>query len=91
MPAIPFTNLHGIPVLVILMTLTSFLQQWMMPKQPDPNQQKMMMYMPLVFSLIFVNMPAGLTLYYFSSNLLGVVQQFILNREFQQLPVPAAT
>jgi len=49
------------------------------------------MYMPLVFSLIFVNMPAGLTLYYFSSNLLGVVQQFILNREFKQLPVPAST
>jgi YidC/Oxa1 family membrane protein insertase len=73
------------------MTITAFVQQWMAPKQPDPNQQKMMMYMPVVFSLIFVNMPAGLTLYYFSSNLLGVVQQFILNREFQQLPVPAAT
>jgi len=84
MPAIPFTNLHGIPVLVILMTLTSFLQQWMMPKQPDPNQQKMMMYMPVVFSLIFLNLPAGLTLYYFSSNLLGIIQQFVLNREFQQ-------
>jgi YidC/Oxa1 family membrane protein insertase len=90
-PLLPFTQCHGIPVLVILMTLTAFVQQWMAPKQPDPNQQKMMMYMPVVFSLIFVNMPAGLTLYYFSSNLLGVVQQFILNREFQQLPVPAAT
>jgi YidC/Oxa1 family membrane protein insertase len=90
-PMLPFTQCHGIPVLVILMTITAFVQQWMAPKQPDPNQQKMMMYMPVVFSLIFVNMPAGLTLYYFSSNLLGVVQQFILNREFQQLPVPAAT
>jgi YidC/Oxa1 family membrane protein insertase len=90
-PPLPFTQCHGIPVLVILMTITAFVQQWMAPKQPDPNQQKMMMYMPVVFSLIFVNMPAGLTLYYFSSNLLGVVQQFILNREFQQLPVPAAT
>ena len=85
-PMLPFTQCHGIPVLVILMTITAFLQQWMAPRQPDPNQQKMMMYMPVVFSLIFVNMPAGLTLYYFSSNLLGVVQQFILNREFQQLP-----
>ena len=90
-PLLPFTQCHGIPVLVILMTITAFVQQGMAPKQPDPNQQKMMMYMPVVFSLIFVNMPAGLTLYYFSSNLLGVVQQFILNREFQQLPVPAAT
>jgi YidC/Oxa1 family membrane protein insertase len=90
-PMLPFTQCHGIPVLVILMTITAFVQQWMMPRQPDPNQQKMMMYMPVVFSLIFINMPAGLTLYYFSSNLLGVAQQFILNREFQQIPVPAAT
>jgi YidC/Oxa1 family membrane protein insertase len=90
-PLIPFTSCHGIPVLVILMTLTAFAQQWLAPRQPDPNQQKMMMYMPVAFSLIFVNMPAGLTLYYFSSNLLGVVQQFILNREFKQLPAPAAT
>jgi YidC/Oxa1 family membrane protein insertase len=84
MPAIPFTHCHGIPVLVILMTLTSFLQQWMAPKQPDPSQQKMMMYMPVLFSLIFIDLPAGLTLYYFSSNLLGIIQQFVLNREFKQ-------
>jgi len=90
-PVLPFTSCGGVPVLVILMTITAFLQQWMSPKQPDPNQQKMMMYMPVAFSLIFVNMPAGLTLYYFSSNLLGVVQQFILNREFKQLPAPAST
>lgn len=91
MPLVPFTSCAGIPVLVILMTITSFLQQWMSPKQPDPSQQKLMMYMPVAFSLIFVNLPAGLTLYYFSSNLLGVVQQFILNREFKQLPAPAST
>jgi YidC/Oxa1 family membrane protein insertase len=84
MPAIPFTDLHGIPVLVILMTLTALAQQWMTPRNPDPSQQKMMMYMPVVFSLIFLQLPAGLSLYYFASNLLGVVQQFILNREFKQ-------
>ena len=85
-PLLPFTECHGLPVLVALMTVTAFVQQWMAPRQPDPSQQKMMMYMPVVFSLIFVNMPAGLTLYYFSSNLLGVAQQFVLNREFKQLP-----
>jgi len=90
MPAIPFTDLHGIPVLVLLMTVTAFVQQWISPRNPDPNQQKMMMYMPLVFSLIFIEFPAGLSLYYFSSNLLGVVQQFILNREFKQYS-PVAT
>jgi YidC/Oxa1 family membrane protein insertase len=89
---LPFTDLHGIPVLVILMTATTFLQQWLTPKNPDPSQQKMMMYMPLMFSVIFLQMPAGLTLYYFASNLLGVIQQVILNREFQQnTPVTATT
>jgi len=84
MPAIPFTTLHGIPVLVLLMTITALAQQWMAPKNPDPSQQKMMMYMPVVFSLIFLQLPAGLSLYYFSSNLLGVAQQYVLNREFKQ-------
>jgi YidC/Oxa1 family membrane protein insertase len=90
MPAIPFTDLHGIPILVILMTLTAFIQQWISPRNPDPSQQKMMMYMPVMFSLIFIELPAGLSLYYFASNLLGVIQQFILNREFKQY-TPVAT
>jgi YidC/Oxa1 family membrane protein insertase len=81
---VPFTDLHGIPVLVILMALTAFIQQWISPRNPDPSQQKMMMYMPVVFSVIFIELPAGLSLYYFFSNLLGVVQQFVLNREFRQ-------
>jgi YidC/Oxa1 family membrane protein insertase len=81
---VPFTDLHGIPVLVILMAITAFVQQWISPRNPDPSQQKMMMYMPVIFSVIFLELPAGLSLYYFFSNLLGVVQQFILNREFKQ-------
>jgi YidC/Oxa1 family membrane protein insertase len=81
---VPFTDLHGIPVLVILMAAMAFVQQWMSPRNPDPSQQKMMMYMPVFFSVIFIELPAGLSLYYFFSNLLGVVQQFILNREFKQ-------
>jgi YidC/Oxa1 family membrane protein insertase len=84
MPPISFLPCAGIPVLVILMAGTALLQQWMSPKQPDPNQQKMMMYMPVAFSAIFINLPAGLTLYYLASNLLGIAQQFVLNREFKQ-------
>ncbi len=83
-PQIPFTTCHGIPVLVALMTVSTFVQQWMMPKQPDPSQQKMMMFMPLAFSVIFLQLPAGLSLYYFASNVLGIVQQLVLNREFKQ-------
>ncbi len=83
-PEIPLAMCHGIPVLVALMTISTFVQQWMMPKQPDPSQQKMMMFMPLAFSVIFLQLPAGLSLYYFASNVLGIAQQFVLNREFRQ-------
>jgi len=91
-PQIPMTTCHGIPVLVLLMTLSAFGQQWLLPRQPDPSQQKMMMIMPLAFSLIFLSLPSGLSLYYFASNLLGIAQQVVLNREFKQVvPEPATT
>ena len=84
LPQLPMVHCHGLPVLVLLMGLTSFLQQYMTPTTPDPNQQRMMMLTPLLFTIMLINFPAGLALYYFSSNLLGVIQQYFLNREFQQ-------
>lgn len=83
MPQIPFMTCHGLPVLVLLMGASTFLQQWMSPTSPDPNQQRMMMLTPIIFTVMFVNFPAGLSLYYFASNVLGVVQQVFLNREFK--------
>jgi YidC/Oxa1 family membrane protein insertase len=91
MPKVPGIDCHGLPVLVLLMGASTFLQQWMMPKAGDPNQQKMMMWMPIFFTVLFIALPAGLSLYYFASNLLGIIQQFVLNREFKQYsPVAAA-
>ncbi|MFZ0889743.1 MAG: membrane protein insertase YidC, partial [Candidatus Binataceae bacterium] len=89
-PKLPFLPCGGIPVLVLMMGASTFLQQWMSPQSPDPNQQRMMMLTPIIFTVMFVNFPAGLSLYYFASNLLGIIQQFFLNREFKQLtPVTA--
>lgn len=85
LPALPFMPCGGIPVLVLLMGLSTFLQQYMSPQAADPNQQRMMMFMPLVMTVMFINFPAGLSLYYFSSNVLGIIQQLFLNREFKQL------
>jgi YidC/Oxa1 family membrane protein insertase len=91
MPKVPFLDCHGIPVLVLLMGVSTYVQQAMMPKPADPNQQKMMMWMPIFFTVLFVALPAGLSLYYFASNLLGIIQQFFLNREFKQYaPVTTA-
>ena len=86
MPQLPYIHCHGLPVLVLLMGASTFLQQWMSPTSPDPNQQRMMMLTPIIFTVMFVNFPAGLSLYYFASNVLGVIQQFVLNREFKQQP-----
>jgi YidC/Oxa1 family membrane protein insertase len=51
----------------------------------------MMMWMPIFFTVLFIALPAGLSLYYFASNLLGIIQQFFLNREFKQYAPVAAT
>jgi YidC/Oxa1 family membrane protein insertase len=89
MPQLPMMQCHGIPILVLAMGASTFLQQWMMPSSPDPNQQRMMMLTPIIFTVMFVNFPAGLSLYYFASNVLGVIQQVFLNREFRNSPVTA--
>lgn len=85
MPRLPFLPCGGLPILVLLMGASTWLQQALAPKAADPNQQKMMMLMPLMFTVMFLNLPAGLSLYYFSSNVLGIIQQYFLNREFKQL------
>jgi YidC/Oxa1 family membrane protein insertase len=90
MPVVPYIDCAGIPVLVLLMGLSTFLQQKMMPQAADPNQQKMMMFTPIIFTIMLVKFPAGLSLYYFSSNVLGIIQQYFLNREFKQATTAVA-
>lgn len=71
----------GIPVLVLLMGASMFIQQWMSPAIGDPNQRRMMMLMPLIFTVIFVSFPSGLTIYWFINNLLSILQQYMINRK----------
>jgi YidC/Oxa1 family membrane protein insertase len=81
--SLPFTfgSWHlGIPILTILMGASMFLQQWMTPSAGDPNQRKMMMLMPLIFTFMFVSFPAGLTVYWLINNLLSIGQQYWINR-----------
>jgi YidC/Oxa1 family membrane protein insertase len=70
----------GVPILTILMGGSMFLQQWMTPSAGDPNQRKMMMLMPLMFTFMFVSFPAGLTVYWLVNNLLSIAQQYWINR-----------
>lgn len=66
---------YGIPVLTIIMGGTMFLQQKMQPPMGDPAQAKMMMFMPLIFTVIFVNFSSGLVLYWLVNNVLSIAQQ----------------
>jgi YidC/Oxa1 family membrane protein insertase len=70
----------GIPVLTILMGASMFVQQWMTPTAGDPNQRKMMLMMPLIFTFMFVTFPAGLTIYWLVNNVLSIAQQWWINR-----------
>ncbi|HWO42472.1 MAG TPA: membrane protein insertase YidC [Candidatus Eisenbacteria bacterium] len=81
--SLPFTigSWHfGVPVLTILMGASMFIQQWMTPTAGDPNQRKMMLMMPLVFTVMFVTFPAGLTIYWLVNNILSIAQQYWINR-----------
>jgi YidC/Oxa1 family membrane protein insertase len=77
---LPFVQHPGIPVLTLLMGVSMFLQQWMSPSAGDPQQQKVMMIMPLMFTFMFVNFPAGLALYWLVNNVLTIAQQYYINR-----------
>jgi YidC/Oxa1 family membrane protein insertase len=75
--AIPFMQPpYGIPVLTIIMGATMFLQQKLSPQAGDPTQAKMMMFMPLIFTVIFINFSSGLVLYWLVNNILSIAQQY---------------
>lgn len=62
-----------------LMGIAMFLQQKMTPSAGmDPAQQKIMLFMPIMFTFMMISLPAGLTLYIFLSTILGVLQQWSL-------------
>ena len=70
----------AIRILPIIMIVSQFVMQKMTPQPSgDPNQQKMMMFMPLIFGFMFYNFASGLVLYYLTSNLVSVGQQWFFN------------
>ena len=74
---IPFmTAPYGIPVLTLLMGGSMFLQQKMTPTPGDPTQAKIMMFLPVIFTFMFINFPSGLVLYWLINNLLSIGQQY---------------
>jgi YidC/Oxa1 family membrane protein insertase len=64
----------------LIMGGTMFWQQKMMPTSADPVQAKMFMFMPLVFTVMFLWAPSGLVIYWLVSNVMAIGQQYFTNR-----------
>lgn len=69
-------------VLPILMGITSIIQVKLNPTPPDPMQAKIMMAMPIVFSVMFIFFASGLVLYWLVSNILSIAQQWVMNKKY---------
>jgi YidC/Oxa1 family membrane protein insertase len=62
-------------ILPLIMGASMFIQQRMTPVMGDPRQAKMMLFMPIVFTFMFLNLPSGLVLYWTLSNVFQIAQQ----------------
>jgi YidC/Oxa1 family membrane protein insertase len=67
-------------VLPIIMGISMIVQTKLNPAPTDPMQAKLMMAMPVIFSVFFFFFPAGLVLYWVINNLLSILQQWMINR-----------
>ncbi len=76
--------LGGLPVLTLLMGASMFFQQKLTPTTADPTQAKIMMFLPVVFTFMFLNFASGLVLYWFINNMLSILQQVLINRDVKK-------
>jgi YidC/Oxa1 family membrane protein insertase len=67
-------------ILPILMGITMFVQQRLNPPPPDPTQAKVMQFLPIFFTALFLNFPSGLVLYWVVNNTLSILQQWFIMR-----------
>ena len=78
-------HIFSLPInpLMIMMTATMLIQQKLTPSAADPQQQKMMMFMPLIMLVMLYNLPSGLTLYWTVSQFISIAQ-LIVNKELEK-------
>jgi len=69
-------------ILPVIYAISMFITTKLNPAPPDPVQAKMMMFMPLAFSVMFFFFPAGLVLYWVVNNVLSIGQQWVITRKF---------
>ena len=77
---VPLLSGSAVGPLPIVMGLTMVIQQKMTPTSGDPRQAKMMMFMPVIFTFMFLNFASGLVLYWLVNNILSIIQQVFVNK-----------
>jgi YidC/Oxa1 family membrane protein insertase len=65
----------------IIMGATMFVQQKMTPPAGDPMQAKIMLFMPVIFTVMFLNFPSGLVIYWLFNNVISIGQQYYINKQ----------
>jgi len=71
-------------ILPLLMGVTMWFQQKLNPEPPDPMQAKVMKFMPIAMTFLFLFFPAGLVLYWVTNNILSIAQQSYITRQVAQ-------
>lgn len=71
-------------ILPVIMGATMLIQQRLNPAPPDPMQAKIMMFLPILFTSLFWNFPAGLVLYWIVNNSLSISQQWYITRKYSE-------
>ncbi len=75
-----YVSLLHLGVWPLIMGVTMFLQQKLNPPPPDPVQARMFQFMPIVFTFMMANFPAGLVIYWSWNNTLSIGQQWLIMR-----------
>ncbi len=70
----------------VLMGITQYISQKMTPTSADPSQAKMMLIMPFVMTIFFINFQSGLVLYWLTTNVLQIAQQALMNKMMHRQP-----
>lgn len=78
---LPLIGGFAVGPLPILMGATMIIQQKMTPTSMDPMQNKLMMFMPVIFTFLFLNFASGLVLYWLVNNIFSIAQQVYVNQK----------
>ena len=72
----------------VIMGITMWLQMQLNPPQPDPMQQAIFNWMPVLFTFLLASFPAGLVIYWAWNNILSMAQQtYILKKQGVKIPL----